>query len=230
MGRELASSEGDLPVSASSSVFVVADEANSNLWKAVITGPENTPYCGGCFLFDIYFPPGYPSQPPKVLLRTTGNGAVRFNPNLYQCGKVCLSLLGTWQGGAGESWSPEYSTVLQVLISIQSLILVDEPWYNEPGYEQRSDEAASARYSAALMPSTIKWAMLDQLQRPPDYFRDIIQQHFRLRGDFILANCRKWVTWCRAKGQSGPAREIEQQLKALEAELQRLKQQAPPVP
>ena len=32
---------------------------------------------------------------------------------------MCLSLLGTWQGGRGESWSPEYSTVLQVLISIQ---------------------------------------------------------------------------------------------------------------
>jgi hypothetical protein len=45
--------------------------------------------------------------------------ALQFNPNLYQEGKVCLSLLGTWQGGRGESWSPEYSTVLQVLISIQ---------------------------------------------------------------------------------------------------------------
>jgi hypothetical protein len=43
----------------------------------------------------------------------------QFNPNLYNEGKVCLSLLGTWQGGRGESWSPEYSTVLQVLISIQ---------------------------------------------------------------------------------------------------------------
>ena len=32
---------------------------------------------------------------------------------------MCLSLLGTSQGGRGESWSPEYSTVLQVLISIQ---------------------------------------------------------------------------------------------------------------
>ena len=52
-------------------------------------------------------PPPPPSLPPQ------------FNPNLYQEGKVCLSLLGTWQGGRGESWSPDYSTVLQVLISIQ---------------------------------------------------------------------------------------------------------------
>lgn len=227
VGRELASCESDLPVSASSSVFVVADEANSNLWKAMITGPENTPYCGGCFLFDIYFPPDYPRVPPKVLIRTTGGGSVRFNPNLYQEGKVCLSLLGTWQGGRGESWSAEYSTVLQVLISIQSLILVDEPWYNEPGYEQRSDDTSSHRYSAQLMPHTIKWAMLDQLQHGPEYFRPIIQQHFRLRGDYILENCRRWVTWCREKGQAASARSVEQQLPALEAAIKKVKAAAP---
>jgi baculoviral IAP repeat-containing protein 6 (apollon) len=57
VGRELASCESDLPVSTSSSIFVAADEANCTLWKAVITGPQGTPYEGGCFLFDIYFPP-----------------------------------------------------------------------------------------------------------------------------------------------------------------------------
>ena len=34
---------------------------------------------------------------------------------------------------------------------MQSLILVDEPWYNEPGYEQHADDARSSAYSAALM-------------------------------------------------------------------------------
>lgn len=32
----------------------------------------------------------------------------------YNCGKVCLSLLGTWQGGKGENWDPNVSTMLQV--------------------------------------------------------------------------------------------------------------------
>ena len=49
-----------------------------------------------------------------VNLRTTGGGRVRFNPNLYHCGKVCLSLLGTWSAGQGESWSPDASTTFQV--------------------------------------------------------------------------------------------------------------------
>jgi hypothetical protein len=34
-------------------------------------GPEDTPYSGGCFLFDIFFPPNYPGGPPKVGRATT---------------------------------------------------------------------------------------------------------------------------------------------------------------
>lgn len=49
----------------------------------------------------------------------------------WQDGKVCLSLLGTW---SGPGWSAGKSTLLQVLISIQSMILCDEPYLNEPGW------------------------------------------------------------------------------------------------
>merc|ERR1712006_11782 len=104
--------------------------------KILITGPSNTPYDSGCFVFDIYFPANYPKVPPKVNLDTTGAGTVRFNPNLYNCGKVCLSLLGTWSGTESEKWNPKTSTFLQVLIAIQAQILIDEPYFNEPGYER----------------------------------------------------------------------------------------------
>ena len=137
----------------------------------VCAGPEDTPYSGGCFEFDIYFPPNYPQVPMNVQIRTTGlplpalstcgqrhalflvmrksmiawpssmcqsckhgfrvagstwhahdvllvmdagGGSVRFNPNLYNCGKVCLSLLGTWSGAKGETWDPSSSSTLQV--------------------------------------------------------------------------------------------------------------------
>lgn len=46
-------------------------------------------------------------------------------------GKVCLSLLGTWDGDRGENWNAATSTLLQVLVSVQSLILVPEPFFNE---------------------------------------------------------------------------------------------------
>ena len=61
---------------------------------ALITGPFDTPYEGGFFYFMIRCPPDYPIRPPRVKLMTTGGGQVRFNPNLYRNGKVCLSILG----------------------------------------------------------------------------------------------------------------------------------------
>lgn len=51
-------------------------------------------------------------------------------------GKVCLSLLGTWQGPA---WKPHKSTMLQVLVSIQGMILVADPIKNEPGYDKTGE-------------------------------------------------------------------------------------------
>jgi ubiquitin-protein ligase len=33
-----------------------------------------TPYSGGAFVFDVYFPASYPAQPPLVNMDTTGRG------------------------------------------------------------------------------------------------------------------------------------------------------------
>ena len=61
--------------------------------QVLITGPSDTPYANGCFLFDVYFPPDYPSVPMNINLCTTGQGSVRFNPNLYNDGKVRYTIL-----------------------------------------------------------------------------------------------------------------------------------------
>ena len=61
--------------------------------QVLITGPSDTPYANGCFLFDVYFPPDYPSVPMNINLCTTGQGSVRFNPNLYNNGKVRYTIL-----------------------------------------------------------------------------------------------------------------------------------------
>lgn len=63
--------------------------------------------------------------------------AFRMNPNLYETGKICLSLLGTWEGDGSENWTSN-STMLQVIVSIQGLILgTPEPYFLEAGYESR---------------------------------------------------------------------------------------------
>lgn len=71
-----------------------------------------------------------------INLETNGRQRVRFNPNLYTDGKVCLSILNTWHGRPEEKWNPQTSSLLPVLVAIQSLILNAEPYFNEPGYEK----------------------------------------------------------------------------------------------
>jgi hypothetical protein len=79
-------------------IFVRYAESRPDVLKVVIIGPEGTPYANGIFEFDIFCDGNFPNKPPLVQFKTTGGGRVNFNPNLYADGKVCLSLLGTWQG------------------------------------------------------------------------------------------------------------------------------------
>ena len=62
------------------------------------------------------------------------SGGLRVNPNLYVDGKVCLSLLNTWTGRGNEVWDPSSSSILQVLVSLQGLVLNEKPYFNEAGY------------------------------------------------------------------------------------------------
>lgn len=39
-------------------------------WKAIVTGPESTPYKGGCWMLNVYFPPSYPSVAPDIRFYT----------------------------------------------------------------------------------------------------------------------------------------------------------------
>lgn len=99
----------------------------------------------------IKFGPEYPSKPPEVVARTTNGGRCRFNPNIYACGKVCLSILGTWRGKSGEEWSSAQG-LQSLLWSIQSLMSKD-PYANEPGYEHSrsaNDQRMNAAYCAKV--------------------------------------------------------------------------------
>jgi ubiquitin-protein ligase len=79
-------------------IYCVQDDEIVNKCHALVVGPFDTPYEGGFFYFTITCPENYPNDPPRAKLMTTGGGLVRFNPNLYANGKVCLSILGTWSG------------------------------------------------------------------------------------------------------------------------------------
>ncbi|KAL5399756.1 hypothetical protein PMIN03_012613 [Paraphaeosphaeria minitans] len=160
-----------------------------DVMKAIIIGPAGTPYEGGIFEFDIFCPANYPNEPPRVKFRTTGNGTVDFNPNLYSDGKVCLSLLGTWRG---PSWDPNHSTLLQVLVSIQAMILCEDPWYNEPARD-RKDSASSAAYNKTIRALTVEHAILGYADCQGPIWADVIEQHFKHNADKILQTMQAWT-------------------------------------
>ena len=155
-------------------IYCHIDESDMTNIKSLIIGPPNTPYENGFYFFDIKFPNDYPFNPPKVKFVTHESG-VRFNPNLYINGKVCLSILGTWSG-------PGWTTCLNlntILLSIQSL-LNENPIVNEPGFEKETGTKAK-NYSSVVNYFNIKTSTIKMLDNPPygfDVFKDIMIKHF----------------------------------------------------
>ncbi|MCO5561078.1 hypothetical protein L7F22_014699 [Adiantum nelumboides] len=101
-----------LPLEWDSSIFLHMDEQRMDVLRALIIGPKDTQYENGVFLFDILLGATYPDKPPKMHFLTTTGGKVRFNPNLYKNGAVCLSILGTWNDGPG--WKAGQLSIMQV--------------------------------------------------------------------------------------------------------------------
>jgi ubiquitin-protein ligase len=209
-GGSGASSEGALPVSSEASIFLLQDESRTDVLKCLISGPADvlgdgeTPYALGLFEFHIFIPPDYPNVPPLVNLQTTGDGMVRFNPNLYSDGKVCLSLLGTWHG---EGWTVPTasnfgSTILQVLVSIQSIIMVKKPYFNEPGYADEEGTALgderSRDYNENIRLQTMRFAIRDMLKKKPYGMEGVVRSHFLLLKPILLRQLARWLSECKS--------------------------------
>ncbi|CAN6553058.1 unnamed protein product [Malus baccata var. baccata] len=181
--------EKDLP----EQIYVRAFEERMDLLRAAIVGAPGTPYHDGLFFFDIYLPLEYPHEPPMVHY---SSGGLRVNPNLYESGKVCLSLLNTWTGTGTEVWNPGRSTILQVLLSLQALVLNDKPYFNEAGYDQQigrtQGEKNSVSYNENAFLMTCK-SMLYTLQKPPKHFEELVIEHFTRRSQNILMACKEYM-------------------------------------
>ena len=159
-------------------IYLYVNKKEITKQYALIIGPENTPYFGGFFFFEIIYPDDYPKKSPQVKFLTIDK-KVRFNPNLYEDGKVCLSILGTWQG---PSWTPVMNIRL-VLDSIRSL-LGSFPIQNEPGFENtKPDDVKSIEYNQYLIYNTYKIAILDVVNEKFDilfgYFKNEIESEMK---------------------------------------------------
>lgn len=144
--------------------------------KVLIIGPSGTPYQHGHFFIDLKFTDNYPFEPPKGTFKTT-DGKIRMNPNLYQDGKICLSILGTW---SGPSWSI-VQNLTSIIISIQSL-LTEFPLRNEPGYEKCSEkESKLINYNNYVKFHTINYSIVKMIKNklyPPEFEYYVIKNFY----------------------------------------------------
>jgi ubiquitin-protein ligase len=183
--NEIKELEDSSKVLKDSGIYFHYNEEDMSIVYALLIGPENTPYEKGFYFFKFEYPLNYPMEPPKTKYYTQGilknsstNNSfyVRFNPNLYTCGKVCLSMLNTW---SGPGWVPT-NTLSNVLVAIQALVFNEEPLRNEPGYENAHNNDI-LKYNHLLEYSNIKISVMNIIDNIPSefvFFKDIIEDYF----------------------------------------------------
>ena len=189
VSKELKLLRSSLP----SGIWIKGFEDRIDLYSVMFRGPEKTPYEDGLFLFDFQLSADYPVAPP--LCHYISYCSDRLNPNLYEDGKVCVSLLGTWAGRGTEVWTSS-STLLQVIVSIQGLILVPEPYFNEAGFEKQKGSQQgrenSRMYNEMVVLKLVQ-AQTKLLQNPPSIFKDIIIEHFKRHAEKLVQRLDRWM-------------------------------------
>lgn len=162
-------------------IYYKHDEDNILKGYALIIGNKDTPYQYGNYLFEFNYPDNYPFSPPTVKF-LSNDGAMRFNPNLYISGKVCLSVLNTWHG---EGWT-SCMTISSVLL-ILSTIFNNYPLENEPGIDKSNNYNNIINYNILVKYKNIEFSIFKQI----DYIinnEDIILLKFK---QIILDNFEK---------------------------------------
>eukprot|EP01099_Mayorella_cantabrigiensis_P006009 TRINITY_DN492_c0_g1_i1.p1 TRINITY_DN492_c0_g1~~TRINITY_DN492_c0_g1_i1.p1 ORF type:complete len:319 (-),score=74.84 TRINITY_DN492_c0_g1_i1:46-1002(-) len=177
-------------------IFLQAYEDRIDLLRFLILGPVGTPYAHGVFIFDLQVKGDYPTSPPVLHYRSAL--PERLNPNLYENGRVCLSLLGTWTGKDCEVWNPTSSNILQVIVSVQGLILgTREPYYLEAGYDKHrgtvSGNQNSRLYNEMAFLLCLR-SMISHIKAPPIHFSSLIYHHFHENSQNILDSCYSFLS------------------------------------
>jgi ubiquitin-protein ligase len=149
--KRLAKDFKDLHENTNIQNYFVDNSNEMSTINTIIIGPKNTPYEGGFFWIQLKPSERYPFDSPSGKFMSPVPN-LRVHPNLYCCGKICLSILGTW---SGPPWTPAMNFTT-IILSIQS-ILCDNPITNEPGcgkYDKNSSMSTS--YNKIVKYTTLK--------------------------------------------------------------------------
>lgn len=136
--------------------FSVRVDENIFLWDAMIMGPADSPYAGGCFFLSITFSVDYPHKPPNICFVTK-----IFHPNININGTIFVDILR-------EMWSPSL-TAEKVLISICSLL-------TDPHADGNSNAAHLYRTNRTLYEDTAReWTRRHAMVETPIICANAVQ-------------------------------------------------------
>jgi ubiquitin-conjugating enzyme E2 Z len=172
-------------------IYYVHDDTDMLKGYALIIGPSDTPYFGGNYFFEFNYPADYPHSPPKVKYWTNGN-RIRFNPNLYTCGKVCVSLLNTWRG---EQWT-SCQTISTVLLTLCTL-LCNNPLLNEPGVGK--GHADMENYTEIIQYSNLSLAVCDIVEKKDGIYMPFFENFYPFVKENFLKNYDKLLELAEKK-------------------------------
>ena len=174
-------------------IYYIHDDSDMLKGYAMIIGPSETPYFGGFYFFELTYPSDYPHSPPKVKYWTNGNN-IRFNPNLYVSGKVCVSLLNTWRG---DQWT-SCQTISTVLLTLCTLLCKD-PLLNEPGVSKTHKDMTN--YNEIIEYSNLNIAVCDIVIKKSDIYKPFfdnfywyVKENFNKNYDKLVEFVQKKIT------------------------------------
>jgi hypothetical protein len=102
------------------------------------------------------------------------------------------------------------------------MVLVTDPYFNEPGYESSATTAkgkkASAEYNAQIRLGTATHALLSQLRRPDPVFGEAIRVHYSHQQERVKGLLQQWVR----EAQSATKQQLQEVVKQVQQELSKL--------
>ena len=172
-------------------IYYIHDDTDMLKGYAMIVGPSDTPYFGGFYFFEFEYPTDYPHSPPTVKYCTNENN-IRFNPNLYTCGKVCVSLLNTWRG---DQWT-SCQTISTVLLTL-CIVLCNNPLLNEPGVSINHPDIKT--YNGIIEFANLNTAVCSIVNRKKGVFMPFFENFYPYIKEHLKKNYDKFIEFTQNK-------------------------------
>lgn len=181
-------------INYNSSIFFAYDSENIQTLRMMLTGPCNTPYESGIFIFDILCKNDYPYSAPLVKLVNINK---KINCDINCNGTLNIPIL--------KNWDYKIHNLKELVIQIRETFILEEN-YNFLNINKKyknntniiDDDKKKILKEKALIHirlMIIKYNINYMLEFPDKYkgFSKIIKYHFKIKKNDILKSCGKWV-------------------------------------